>query len=195
MPVLGSGLAVTPALMMRQVSIDMHFEPSIGVLARRVDKLGADIRSFREPLRRAVKEVIIPSIRQNFEAEGRPAWRELTDSRRLKRGSAHPILDDTGALRRTMGYLKIWHFDTEKALIPDLPQSVWYGKVHQSGYGGTTSFSVKNIATGEMETFTEEGEGGIPARPFIMIQDEDLPEIDRIFSEWVAERVRKAGLS
>lgn len=185
-----SGLVLTPQLMARQVSIDMHFEPSVGILARKVDKLSASIRSFREPLKRSVKEVMIPSIRKNFDAEGRPSWAPLADATVLKRGTAHPILNDSGALKATMGLLKIWHIDTEKAMITDLPQNVWYGKVHQAGMGAAEIF--EDPVSGATHNIGEDG--SIPARPFVMIQPEDEEAMERIFSLWVAERVRMAGL-
>lgn len=190
---LVSGLIVTPQLTQRNVTIDLHFQPSVGILARKIDKLGLDIRSFREPLRRSVKEVMIPSIRTNFEQGGRPEWEPLTDfTVKKKGGDARPLIR-TGSLMRMMGYINIWSIDSEKAMITDLPQNVWYGKVHQAGNATTKSYSVKNVSTGKSTTFTETGEG-IPARPFVVLQNEDVDAIDRVFSDWLGERIARAGL-
>lgn len=194
-----NGLIITPNLVASNVtSLDLHFSPSMGIMARRVDKLGLDIRSFREPLKRAVKQVMIPSIRKNFDAGGRPKWPRLertTLDRRAEEGwgGSSPLIR-SGRLRRQMGYLKIWHIDKEKALIADLPDSVWYGKVHQAGYGGTVTSTLRNIATGRTETITEVGEGGIPQRRFVMVQRQDEIRIDKVFNDWLGERVRAAGL-
>lgn len=69
------GLILTPNLGQGQVrSVQMFFTPSMGIMARRVDKLGLDIRSFREPLKRAIRNVVIPSIAENFAVGGRPSW-------------------------------------------------------------------------------------------------------------------------
>lgn len=191
---LGNGLIITEQLTQRNVKVDLHFQPSVGILARKVEKFGLDIRSFREPLRRAVQRVIIPSIRTNFDSGGRPAWPELAAGTiSQKNGNSSPLIR-TGALRRTMGYLNIWNIDSEKAMITDLPQSVWYGKVHQAGHGGVTTTFVRNVSSGAMTAITEGAEGGIPARPFVMVQPEDIDNIERVFDEWLAEKMLRAGL-
>lgn len=200
-----SGLILTPHLTQRNVTIDLHFRPSVGILARRVDKLGADIRSFREPLRKAVKEVMIPSIRKNFDTRGRPPWEPLALGTVAQKGNDKPLVT-TGRLRRQMGYINIWTIDREKALISDLPDAIWYGKIHQGGAqfslrGGTgpqnldairkaLSFSKKH--TGSSSSFGTKG--SIPARPFVVMQKEDEIAIERIFQEWVGDRVRRSGL-
>jgi phage gpG-like protein len=195
MPTIASGLIITPALMQRQVRVELNFEPSVGILARKIDTLGLSLKSFREPLKESVQKVVIPSIRRNFDAGGRPKWRALTaNTVAHKHGDSRPLIR-SGQLRRQMGYLKIWTITTESAMITDLPQSIWYGKVHQAGLGEMRSFTVKNIGTGAAETFTEEGEGGIPARPFVVLQRGDLTKIQRRFDVWLGKKVRAAGLS
>jgi phage gpG-like protein len=201
MPMFAGGLQINQSLMVHQVSIDMHFEPSVGLLARRLDKLGLDIRSFREPLEQAVRHVIIPSIRKNFDYEGRPKWTALsgaTIERRMIEGyGPGPILARSGNLRGVATQLSIWTIDREKALVTDIPSSAWYGKVHQAG--ATFSFSsgagagVKYL--GRVVGGASGGQGKIPARPFLMIQDQDIPKIERVFDRWLGERIRAAGLS
>lgn len=202
----GSGLIVTPSLTSRNVSVDMHFEPSVGILARKVDKLGLDIRSFREPLKRVVKQVMIPSIRKNFDSGGRPEWEELSLGTVEQKGGDDRPLIRTGALRRQMGYINTWTIDREKAMIVDLPQKVWYGKVHQAGgsFSFRTSGASQNLAaiksalsfsskfSGTESSFG--GSGEIPARPFVVVQEEDLVKMDRVFNEWLGERIAHAGL-
>lgn len=195
MPKLSNGLIITPALMQHQVSIDLNFEPSVGILARKVDKLGASIRSFKEPLKRAVKDVMIPSIRRNFDEGGRPAWEPLAPATIENRGGDTAPLVRTGLLRRTMGYINIWHIDGEKAMITDLPDSIWYGKVHQAGMGATREVvRIKNPLTGKYTESVSGNIAGIPARPFVVMQDEDVDDIEEIFDDWIDERVRAAGL-
>src|SRR5690606_39821609 len=123
----------------RAVCVDLRFRPAVGLLARTVDKLGADIRSCRESLRRIVKEGMVPSIRTNCDVGGRPAWAPLASST-LEKKRTSQILVETGALRRQMGFINTWTFDREKAMIVDLPQKVWYGKVHQAGHGSAEMF-------------------------------------------------------
>jgi phage gpG-like protein len=201
MVTMASGLVLIPTLTQRNVTVQMHFEPSIGISARKLDKLGLDIRSFREPLRRSVKEVMIPSIRMNFDSGGRPPWEGLAGKTIYRKGGSTKILVTTGALQRVATQLNIWTIDSEKALISNLPQSVWYGKVHQAGYGGGTQqkkVRIKNVATGQWDEFTESGAesgtGAIPARPFIVMQNEDIMAIERVFSDWLGEKIAAAGL-
>lgn len=201
-----SGLIFTQELRARQVtSVDLKFEPSAGIMARRVDKLGLDIRSFKEPLKRSVQQVMIPSIQLNFIMGGRPPWEPLSEQTVARKGNSK-ILIDSGALAKQMGYLKIWTIDREKAFIADLPEKVWYGKVHQAG----ASFSVKYKSVGAIDfgaikqalpwatregsTFPSSGQGAIPARPFVMIQPDDEEEIEEIFDQWLGERIARAGL-
>lgn len=195
MPSFASGLIITPALTQHKVTVDLKFEPSVGILARKVKKFGADIRSFREPLKQAVKDVVIPSIRTNFDVEGRPPWAPLAEGTVRTRGSSGPILNRTGNLKRVATQLNIWTIDTEKAMITDLPQKAWYGKVHQAG-NATTSVTpgARNPLTGRRGPDIVESSGGVPARPFVVLQDEDMEAIEEVFVEWVADRIARAGL-
>jgi phage gpG-like protein len=165
-----------PGLNVNKLRIDdglqMRFSPSIGISARNLDKFGLDIRSFREPLKRSIQQVLAPSFRKNFDAQGRPIpWAPLAEFTVEKRGTSEPILNRSGLLKRTIQQLNIWSLDSEKAAITDLPQKIWYGKLHQAGYKGTGK-----------ATFS------FPERPFVMIQGEDYDDIERVFMEWLQER-------
>lgn len=152
----------------------VDFRPSPAILARDVNKFGMDIRSFREPLKRAIKEVMIPSFKQNFAQGGRPAWKPLSSVTVKLRGSATPILVRSGRLKRTMGQQNIWTVTREAASIRKLPQHSWYGHLHQSG-------NRTNVV--------------IPARPFALIQPEDEEKIAEVFNQWLGERAAKSGWS
>jgi phage gpG-like protein len=200
--------------------VSFEFKPTLGILARDVDKFGIDIRSFREPLRRAVKEVMIPSIRKNFTQQGRPGWEPLAEDTQLLRerlGQTGPILRRSGALMRNMGYTTMWTINEEYAIIKDLPQRVWYGKVHQEGVSSMrtrlrneTQKAAKKgfkISPGEAAKRVQKqidadilsgkaskhGTTNIPARPFVMFQDEDYDAIEAVFNKWLAERAARAG--
>lgn len=162
--------------------LQFAFRPSIGIMARDVDKLGLDIRSFREPLKRSIQQVLAPSFQKNFTVGGRPRWTPLADATVERREEAgypghKPILVRTGLLKRTMGQFNIWTVDTQKAALLDLPAKIWYGKIHQGGYG--TPGSLYRGVTG----------AGIPRRPFALIQPEDNAAIERVFSKWLQERI------
>jgi phage gpG-like protein len=180
----------------------------LGITAGRIEKLGIDIRSFKEPLKRAIKNVVIPSIRKNFDSGGRPAWEPWSESTveiMQKTGvKSSGLLIRSGALRRTMGYQKLWTITPTFAVLADLPQNIWYGKVHQGGYEGRSMKSliakhggnrasafeemIGNISSGN----TPRGAPGIPARPFVMLQPEDEDAITQIFIDWLGERVNRS---
>jgi phage gpG-like protein len=182
----------------------LAFSPSVGIIARDVDKLGLDIRSFREPLKRSVQRVIIPSIQKNFDDEGRPeSWEPYAESTidiRERQGSpVGKLLDKTGALRTAMKRLNIWTINDTAAILLDLPSNVSYGKIHQQGLsgaakrakgaGGAFNKRQRDIRKAIQEGKTLRTAVEIPARPFVMIQDDDVFAIEAIFSEWLNERI------
>jgi len=195
--VMSNGLILSPNVFAAQVtSLELHFEPSIGIITKRLDTLGKELKDFRTPLRRAIRQVVIPSIQTNFNVGGRPTWAALDEATvRRKKGNNRPLVR-SGALQRGMKDQGIWTVGRQTAFLADLPSSIWYGKVHQAGFGTSEeTFSVLNTATGKSETHTmrDIGAGGVPARPFVMIQPEDEEEIERVFDEWLAEKIAQAG--
>jgi phage gpG-like protein len=117
-----------------------EFKPSLGIVAKAVDRWAIDIRSFREPLKRSIQQVMIPSFRKNFATGGRPPWDPLAEPTIRKRNfSAWPILVRSGKLSRGVTTLKIWTITPAAATIKDLPDRIWYGKVHQAGYEGDSN--------------------------------------------------------
>jgi phage gpG-like protein len=215
-----SGSGLTQGLRIDQDILAFEFTPTIGILARDIDKLGVDIRSFREPLERAVKEVMIPSIQKNFERGGRPAWAplsEVTLEIRAREGSGSRKLIRSGNLKKNMSYMTMWDINGERAIIKDLPDRVWYGKIHQAGYGSMSSrisSQVSRAARGGQRISADEASrraisdldkalrsgqrqrsaATIPARPFVMIHPEDEDDIRQVFDEWFEERMRGVGL-
>jgi phage gpG-like protein len=134
-------------------SIKWDVRPSMGVVAKDVQRLGLDIRSFREPLTAIVKTVLIPSIRKNFDAGGRPAWEPLAEATILARKySAWPILQRSGKLRKRATQLNIWDIGLTTATIRSLPSDVFYGAYHQAGAsGGSGSSSLSGFMPGSKE--------------------------------------------
>jgi phage virion morphogenesis protein len=156
----------------------LDFKPSLKVTAGHYEAVGVEIRSFREPLKRSVQQVIIPSIRKNFDSGGRPGWAPYADitiefHQELGEAMSQGMLNKTGKLKQTMGYFNIWSVDREKAELRDLPANIWYGKIHQAGYGGRG------------------GKYVIPARPFVMLQPDDEQKIVEVFDKWLEERINK----
>jgi phage gpG-like protein len=107
------------------IGFDLTFIPPLAFLERDLRAIGADIRSFREPLTRAIKEVMAPSIGTNFEVGGRPPWEPLSEGTLAVRDDGGQILDRTGTLKAAAQQLN----------VDNLPETAWYGVIHQNGGG------------------------------------------------------------
>lgn len=152
--------------------LDFGFFPPLAATRAKYLGLGADIRSFKEPLSRAVRQVMIPSIRENFDAAGRPGWEPLSEfaqNRHAAEGGSGSPLNKSGELRKKATQLKIWTFTRETA---QTNAPTWYANMQQSGF-----------AVGGPRAAT------IPARPFMVIQPEDVPKVNEIFQNWLSERL------
>jgi phage gpG-like protein len=185
------------------------FEPTLGITARRIDKLGMDIRSFREPLKRSIQQVVAPSIRKNFDVGGRPeAWLPDSDAtveiqKKIKNVGPHPPMVLTGKLRRTISSLQVWRVTEESALLVNIPQDIRYGAIHQKGYEGTgrvakgkrTDYGRKALAKarrGQAGGKQDAETPPIPPRPFVMLQPQDEEAIQAVFATWLGERIDRA---
>lgn len=146
------------------MTVSFNWSPSLPLVGAEFGALAGRLRSFRIPLNRAIRQVVIPSFMANFDAEGRPAWPPLsaeTIATRLNRGfGAGPILQRSGRLKAVMGQVNIWTVNSQEAYIHGLPSEVSYGGIHDSG-----------------------------TRPFAYLQPEDGDKIERIFEEYIIERI------
>jgi len=162
------------------MSID--FDPEPIILAGQFMKFGMDIRSFREPLERSVRQVMVPSLRANFDAGGRPPWQPLatlTVLAKVDKGAAEPMspLILSGKLRRVAGQINLWSIngpEGEASISQEKLGDVWYGVIHQVGAQTPT--------------------GNIPAREWALFQDEDMDKIEEIFWDWIGERALRSGV-
>jgi phage gpG-like protein len=168
---------------------------------------------MREPLSLSVIEVMMPSIRANFQAEGRPPWEPLSPvTIQFRNGATGPILHRTGNLQRAATSFKIWSISNTSATVKNLPSSVWYGVLHQEGFGGFKPFmQAAQSALGSKASFRDitrhafelldAARGGatshrkitIPQRQFIMYQDEDIDSIQEVFADWMEREARRVG--
>lgn len=190
----------------------LTFEPSIGISAGKLLAMSAGIESMKDPLTQAVKEVMTKSIAQNFATGGRPTWEPLSEATVSIRGSSEPVLVRSGNLARVAITEDIWTITDKAAIIRDLPDDVWYGKVHQAGYEGASMSALIKKHGGDISAAmeahtnsllnalagTEDLTGqsrtspSIPARPFLDFQDEDEDDIERIFENWLGVEFDKA---
>ncbi|MET0626571.1 MAG: phage virion morphogenesis protein [Pyrinomonadaceae bacterium] len=132
-------------------------------LIGRVKRLAADVRDAERPMR-ASGEVLRRSVEQNFRAQGRPAkWPGLaaaTISRRRRgKGRGRPqILIDTARLKNSIGYRVV----SEGV---EVGTNVKYARRQHFGFPGGTG----------------PGHSKTPARPFLVVQGEDIETIAGIF--------------
>lgn len=187
-----------------------ELRPSIGIVAKDIFKLGLDIQHYKEPLTRAVLEIMIPSILKNFLMEGRPEeWERLAKFTEVRRGGkARPILYRTGMLEKTASSFRIWSIGDKSATIKKLPPHAWYGALHQEGYGSIGQIARKELGAGAtdeeiqeraMQLFMgarpahQQTKVIIPQREFILFQEEDIEDIQALFADWMEGLADKVG--
>lgn len=151
------------------VKFDDGFYPQVEVTAEAIERMAKKYRNFKQPLNESLRMIIIPSIKANFAAEGRPKWLPLAAATVRRRGSAHPILDRKGKLRRKASQINIWSVERDQMYVSGLDVRVFYAKFHQGG------------------TFI------MPARPFMVFHGMDIRGIERIFKNWMGRIARESG--
>lgn len=203
-----------------EIEAGWQISPSLGLVAKDVDKLALDIENTRVPITRSIVQVMIPSIQKNFDNEGRPPWEALADYTKKVRGDSGPILNRTGKLKRGVTKLHIWRIGNDSATIVELPGEIWYGAVHQSGYGGMGALiglarkrlgakasqrRVNDLAMRMLDATmlaiekdksrprVRKGGTDIPQRRFLMFQEDDVDDILQVFAEWLEDEAKKVG--
>ena len=133
-----------------------------------------------KPAMQDIGEIVRTSVERNFAARGRPAWKPSIRARL----SGGETLSDTARLRRSFTVRA-----TERSVA--VGTNVEYAAVHQfgakKGSFGVVTASVREhlrkVAGKEVTVKAHTRKqilpwGDIPARPFLMVQDEDWPEIN-----------------
>jgi phage gpG-like protein len=156
------------------IDIDVDFRPALHSVTAMMKRLDRELRNMRAPLERSAYEVLAPSVQANFVAGGRPTWQPLSEATQLQRTELgfdpdQPLIR-TGALERATSQRSRWTITNTEARMGNLPASVRYGYLHQSG----TEF--------------------MPARPFGVVQDDDARDTEKVFGRWV-DRTMKTSLA
>ncbi len=137
------------------------------------------------PVMQIIGETIRSSVIKNFEVGGRPRWKP----------SAKPkgkTLIDTS---RLLGSIN-WKANKDSVLVGT---NVVYAAIHQFGFNGTQtvrahSRKVKTRDIKEGRRITAKGIGfvrpyerimNIPARPYLVVQDEDMAEIKAVIRDHI----------
>jgi phage virion morphogenesis protein len=141
------------------------------------------------PVMKLIGETVRRSVEKNFDEEGRPPWR-------LSRRALYTddkTLTHTGRLRKSITYAAF----NDRV---EIGTNVRYAAVHQFGYSGTVSVGQhtrkvktrdikegkKTIAKGIGVVRSHQRKMNIPARPFLMVQDEDWQEIRDAILDYIA---------
>lgn len=185
----------------RGMGIEIDMDPSPLLLVAQFNAMGASIKSFREPLHDSIKEVVGPSLRQNFAVMGRPdRWQEVSEStwyRKVQTGFAsvasRPLIR-SGALQKKAGQINSWNIDgIEGVATFQLSEDVWYGKVHQEGSGGIVGYGLR-AGSSKPGSNPIGSHGYVPQRLWALIQDQDVPRIENVFERWLQQKLVMSGL-
>jgi phage gpG-like protein len=158
----------------------------LDILAKRLAELAFDTRRVERPLH-AIGVYMIGSVEKNFEAQGRPEkWTPLSPATLRGRrgrggkgkygktvalgagGTGAKILMDTGRLKNSIKE-KI-QLSTDSSV--SIGSNVKYARRQQKGF-----------PRGEGR-----GHSRTPARPFLLIQDEDVPKIQEIVLKTIEKK-------
>lgn len=150
-----------------KITIGEDFYRQITVTETVIDLLERKLSDFEEPLRVALNDIIIPSVKENFGSQGRPPWKSLAPSTVVSRGNQiGPILYRTGALYDAATNPSNWTVTRDFLALTNL-SSVSYAGYHQLGAPGAN----------------------IPARPFVEFQNEDVAWIVELFGIWIDDQI------
>lgn len=156
--------------------VTLEFSPPLERLQEDLNDIDRDLSNMRTPLRDSVQKVMLPSIDANFQAGGRPAWTSLSSAtveRRTRQGTGTRILQETGRLRAAATQFSRWEIGTDHAEITNWPANV---KTRAAvAEGGASRAGYTHSVT-------------IPARPFLLIQEQDADQIEEIFLDWMERR-------
>lgn len=133
--------------------------------------LAGRVKNVASPLR-AFGRVMLRSIADNFDREGRPQqWQGLSQATRGGRRGRQPfasrILQDTGVLKSSVRFLVRGN---TLRIGPTGPAAI-YARIHQLGGRAGRGLSVT-----------------IPARPYLLFHNEDLVEGQELIRRYVVRR-------
>lgn len=215
--------AVQSGLSIPAIEIDprLNFVQGAFLFASDIDKMGMAFKTWKKPLSEARDAVVIPSVRKNFSAEGRPKWQPLaarTIANRMYMGYPRgPILERSGRLRKAATRKNIWElvsavgrdgYDMLSLRTTFLDGLVPYAEFHQMGAGvrrgrkfGTMKGNIS--ASGSFSGFKFQSEKAraelgqdtrtfrLAPRPFIQLTLDEEVEIYGIFFNYMSDQVDK----
>ncbi len=124
-----------------------------------------------KPLMGNIAGAMLNAVEKNFAAEGRPDWVDLTDNTKDKRKNwPGKILQDSGQLAASVTP----RHDADEAAVST-----------NDIKAATHQFGAKEGEYGTTKTGLPIPFGDIPARPFLVLGDDDIEEIDFIIDDYL----------
>ena len=155
-------------------ALTLEFDPGDRKrLQELLDRVAAGVADL-SPFFDAVEMHMIDSITTNFEVGGRPrAWAPLAPITQELKGSS-AILQDYGDLKRSINAK-----NTQK---DKLSLQIWAGDEKASFH--------QFADVDPLKQFGMTNRRGMPMRPFMMFQDRDISEIERILGRYMDDVLR-----
>jgi len=151
-----------------------------------------------QPAFEVIGQVIHTSIRRNFEEGGRPkAWQDLADSTKKQRAKKNKwpgqILVMSGEKDGLLSSISYDAMPEKLVLVANKP----YAAIQHFGFDGQMSIkahrrkvktrNITDVASGVAFVKAHSRDVKIPARPYMMIQDEDWAEIKAALNDFIIE--------
>jgi phage virion morphogenesis protein len=165
-----------------------ELEHTIGEMAERVTN--------RKPAMEAIGALAREAVKTNFAAGGRPArWKPvkhrdgqpLRDTGRLMNSIGKRVEGNTVYVGTNVVYAAVHHFGAKMGSFGTVVQQV---KAHQrqvtQAFGKQLKFPVWATVPAHARKVAMPW-GNIPARPFMLLQDEDVVEIKELLETWIME--------
>lgn len=158
---------------------DREFARIVGEIADRVE--------HQQRALKVIGAIGRESVRSNFGAGGRPQkWPDiknrsgqpLRDTGRLQNSIGAEVKGDTVYIGTNVVYAPVHHFGAKKGSFGTTVAKV---KEHTRIRGG------KSITVRAHNRKMKLPWGDIPARPFLLLQDDDVVEIKAILVDWIME--------
>lgn len=153
-----------------EITIKINSEALESTLEKLVDAC-----DNREPLMRNLSEQLLDCVYENFEQQGRPAWKPI-----MREGQ---ILQDSGRLKNSI----VAAHTNDSAKVGT---NLVYAAIHQ--FGGKTKPHVIRAKTAKALSFNgrfakqvNHPGSNIPARPFLSVTDGDISELKETIEEYI----------
>lgn len=138
-------------------------------LQRLIDNVAQGVSTL-DPFFDAAEMHMIDSLTKNFEQGGRPKkWAPLSPVTVEMKGSS-AILQDQGDLKRSIN-----------------AQNTDRGKLSLTLWAGDEKATFHQFPDEDPDQWGMENDRGMPMRPFMMFQDEDIDEIENILGKFIDE--------